>query len=774
MSVFTREPINLNDASTLRKKWLSRLHEKARQDLERRGLDVTFAVAHKWEPLTAHEMFLESGQRKGPVIALTCHDISGNVGPHRRYRLVDKKCIEERNKGKRYSQPRRKGLVVFDYHEPATVSDAFRTVVIVTEGEIKASILCWKLDARVLSVPGVTTPWMKQSKKLRPAIIALFDYCREHKLSIELAYDSDAPGKPEEVMQYLLRFADAAKHAGIVVRIREIKADGKEKIGPDDLIMSKGAKAYLSSPLHTLDSDTVKKWRAAVAAIHAIPDVHLIGGHFDAYVGQCEALLSDTLYVRGGELVRIGVWAEQSEKPPLGPTIARSDEQPVIIPATQEYIKRKLNAIASFIKYTKDGESYEINCPDEIPRNIYGHGSWRLRPLAAIASAPFIRSDYTVCANDGYDARSGIYLLKSGEFPTIPKRPTKRDAERALATLMKPFDEFPYNGEESRAAFACHVLTCVARVTLPTSPIFFYTAPLAATGKTLLFQCPSLIATGTVPALHTYQSDEQELRKTITASLLAGDSSLLVDNVPNGRRIKSATLCTFATAPEWSDRILGVSKTPTLPNRCTMTLTGNNITPSSDLARRSLVCRLDVNSETARGRTFTIKDLIGYIHENRGELLAAALIIMRAYIFAERPEVDALPLESFVKWSQLVRDPLMWLGMADAVKSQASETDDENDSIGEAFDKLYAAFSDKTFVSRSITGNVTGNNVVRDALQAAGCFDPMEARSVGNWLGSNRDKNANGKKLSHAGDSKKGIRWQIKLVKTKKTKNREK
>lgn len=235
--------------------------------------------------------------------------------------------------------------------------------------------------------------------------------------------------------------------------------------------------------------------------------------------------------------------------------------------------------------------------------------------------------------------------------------------------------------------------------------------------------------------------------------------------------MRAPGLCAFVTSPTYSDRILGASETRKVPNRCTIVLTGNNITPTGDLSRRSLVCRLDANAETARGRTFRIRDLRGHVRSERAQLIVDALTIARAYAFAGRPDV-AHPLESFEQWSRLVRDPLVWLGMADAVASQETETDDEVAPLQTAFAAIAAATQaqEGTFTAAQLAATLAfappgQTSALRDALINAGCSEPGDATKLGYWLRGNKDRVASGMKLISDKQAQRGVAsWQLRGV----------
>jgi len=485
------------------------------------------------------------------------------------------------------------------------------------------------------------------------------------------------------------------------------------------------------------------------------PVILLRSGHFDRYTVQAEQLLADAIYVHGHGLVRIGRAAEISNDAQLDAAgTKREAAQAVCIPASAGWLRRELMKRAQFWKYDKRaGEWERKDCPKEIAENIGDQQAWgTFRPLIALSPVPVLRTDMTLWTEPGYDPLTGVYHQPTLDMPPIPSVPTRDDALRALARLLEPFDQFPYISPESLAVFTAHIITAVLRPSFDTSPVFAYTSPMAATGKTLLASMANTIAHGVVPANSPY-SDGEELRKVMFSSLLAGDAALTLDNVPNGQKVRAPGLCAFVTSPTYSDRILGASETRKIPNRCTIVLTGNNITPTGDLSRRSLVCRLDANAESARGRKFRIRDLRGHVRQHRAQLIVDALTIARAYAFAGRPEV-AHPLESFEQWSRLVRDPLVWLGMADAVASQETETDDEVTPLQGAFVAIAAATQAQgwTFTATQLAAMLAfappGQAApLRDALINAGCSEPGDAMKLGYWLRGQKDRVASGMKL---------------------------
>lgn len=496
--------------------------------------------------------------------------------------------------------------------------------------------------------------------------------------------------------------------------------------------------------------------------------IQLEAGKLHLYADAAERLLRPDVYVRGQQLVRLGTAPELGRD--LQKLIKRPSGQRVIISVNGEYLRRHLSARAEFQKFSVREDKWRaVDCPGDLCRNILLAGDWKhFRPLNGIATAPFLRSDLTVCDSPGYDAASGVYYAPTAEFPPVPARPTKDDALAALARLRAPFREFPF-AEGSEAAFLAHVLALIARHAIDTMPVFAYTAPIVASGKTLLASMASRIANGVEPGVRPYTDDGEEMRKVLLSALIAGDNTLLLDNVPNGTKVRSPVLCGFTTAALYSDRILGASETVTLPNRCGVLLTGNNITPAGDLARRCLVVRLDVNAETARGRQFAISDLKSHVEAHRAELLVDALTVLLAYAQTEYAAGIPKPLESFEQFSRIARDPLVWLDVGDAVETQQLETEDEVAPLRDAFQKLseWPDFADgKTFAARNIAATCEGiaGSDLRAAIEAAGCSDASSAVKVGYWLRECRDRVAGRSKLIQAGSHAGSARWRFRQV----------
>jgi hypothetical protein len=116
----------------------------------------------------------------------------------------------------------------------------------------------------------------------------------------------------------------------------------------------------------------------------------------------------------------------------------------------------------------------------------------------------------------------------------------------------------------------------------------------------------------------------------------------------------------------------------------TFFMTGNNLKIIGDMIRRTIRMQIDPEGLHPMDRKFKIDPVEAYILEHRVELLSAALTILVAFFNAGCPVPKGVSaLASFERWSELIRNMLLWLGMEDVKEciSQGYEADDESMEI---------------------------------------------------------------------------------------------
>src|SRR5262249_56708928 len=155
-------------------------------------------------------------------------------------------------------------------------------------------------------------------------------------------------------------------------------------------------------------------------------------------------------------------------------------------------------------------------------------------------------------------------------------------------------------------------------------------------GAGLLADVIALVLTGRRFAAMAYTPDKEELRKRVATLAAEGERLVLLDNLAGvvGNDVLDAAL----TADRWKDRLLGGNRVYDGPLHITWYGTGNNVQLVGDTPRR--VCRVCLESRLERPEErsdVTYPDLRRHVVARRGELLSAALTVLRAWHAAGRP-----------------------------------------------------------------------------------------------------------------------------------------
>jgi Domain of unknown function (DUF3854) len=359
--------------------------------------------------------------------------------------------------------------------------------------------------------------------------------------------------------------------------------------------------------------------------------------------------------------------------------------------------------IARFVKFNKDGVPRSADCPTRLSQTYLGRtGEWKLPVLAGTVSAPIMRPDGSILTRPGYDEATRLFFVGDADWPQIPDRPTKADAQAALQVLLEPFAQFPFASDADRSVHLAAILTAIQRRLLPACPLFAYSAPVMRSGKSLLARCVAIIATGHSAPATIVSREREEWRKVLGAILGEGHAIINFDNVAHV--LESPELSAAITEDPVSIRKLGETHNLVLPTNVTFTATGNNLAFQGDLTSRVLMCRIDAEVEKPETRAFKISDLPGHVTSNRRKLVAAALAILRAHHVAERPTHDLPAWGGFDAWTSAIREPLAWLGRADPFTTRdfVAAEDPEAESAATLLVELAKRFSGDPFTAKKI------------------------------------------------------------------------
>lgn len=468
--------------------------------------------------------------------------------------------------------------------------------------------------------------------------------------------------------------------------------------------------------------------RADVPPALPLPVIRIEAGNLIAAVDHAEAALlrAGALVFRRGELIVQPVLADVQAAGGVSVTTQR------LRPLTAAALTEELSRVAVFEKPAKENEWRRIDCPQSLALALLARPNSRLRPILNIISAPTMRRDASILSAPGYDASTMLFLEPRGVvFPEIPEFPTRDDAKAALAVLEEVISTFPFVSPEDRSTAVSAIVSALLRPTLRKVPLHAFTAPSAGTGKSLLADVVSIIATGAPCPVQAQGATKEEADKRIGTALMSGDAIVCIDNcsMPLG----GDKLCQGLTQDVVTTRLLGHAKNIDSPAGCFFMATGNNLRILADLTRRTLLCALDANHENPELRKFD-RDASEYAKTKRGECVVAALTITRAYKLAGSPKFEGKKhaLGSFNQWSSTVRDALMWAGAADpcATQARARDSDPEREQRAGLLRSWKAAVSTKAVTLKELTEFALSDQKTADELKQALMAIAGEAQSI--------------------------------------------
>lgn len=350
-------------------------------------------------------------------------------------------------------------------------------------------------------------------------------------------------------------------------------------------------------------------------------------------------------------------------------------------------------------------------------------GNWpKAMKLRAFTQHPTLRDDGSLLMDPGYDRKSGLFLTNALPVQVNLKARLK-EAQRALKVLMFPFHEFKWiDGPVSFAALMAALFTVGIRHLFDEGvPLFAVDAPRQGSGKTKLVKSIANLWFGRPMATTPYSNDHEEMKKHLAAMLMNGDRLILFDNVHPTVRINDPTLNALLTSGRVTFRELGSQRMIEFDSAATFFVTGNSLKIIGDMIRRTIRIQIDPEGLHPIDRKFKIDPLETYILDHRMELLSAALTILVAYHNCGCPKVSGqITIASFEKWSEKIRNMLLWLDLDDVKESisQGYEQDDESMEIEHLLQLLYniSELYGDGLTSAMILPMVENDKALRDAM----------------------------------------------------------
>jgi hypothetical protein len=112
------------------------------------------------------------------------------------------------------------------------------------------------------------------------------------------------------------------------------------------------------------------------------------------------------------------------------------------------------------------------------------------------------------------------------------------------------------------------------------------------------------------------------------------------DNEKEGGVFACPIIASVLTSNSIKGRVLGQSRNITAKNRLLICATGNHLSFSTEICRRTLLIEIDHQSN----RVWGVQHLRKYVKQNQPELLRSALIVLKYGL--SNPPGDTPPLDS--------------------------------------------------------------------------------------------------------------------------------
>ncbi len=496
----------------------------------------------------------------------------------------------------------------------------------------------------------------------------------------------------------------------------------------------------------------------AAARMKAV--IRLVAGEIHRIVdaGEQELALTGRYYQRGGLIVTVVT------DPGTRETRIQEVNAPTLV--------RALAGAATWERYDLRSSGWtRTDPPARHAAVLFDSSSYAHLPsLKGLARQPYLRPDGSLATQPGFDSATGLYGVFDAREFDVPENPTIDEAQAALMVLTDLLSEFRFATPSARTAALAAMLTAAIRASLELAPMFHVRAHVSGSGKSYLSELITAFATPQRGTPTAFPADDEECRKLLLADLLRGPAVIEFDNL-TGDLIPHKSLCSALTSEFMSGRILGVSKTATVNTRTLFLSSGNNVGPVRDMARRCITIDLDPGCEVPASRTFARPDLVREVLRDRGRYVSAALTLVRAWIGAGRPTFPCKVLGSFGDWSELCRQPLLWLGLPDPCDSvfEALNEDPDRETLGRLLTAWDALFGNRpTMLRDALTRRsdlVDDEIELREVLHdIAGERGDINRRRLGWWMKRHVGQLVNGLRLGKSPGNGSAERWRVESV----------
>lgn len=350
---------------------------------------------------------------------------------------------------------------------------------------------------------------------------------------------------------------------------------------------------------------------------------------------------------------------------------------------------------------------------------------------------PVIRTNGTLeLLPEGYDAESKTLTLPAVDYQTDM---TTAKAKEVMDDLFSEFTFADADTGRSKAVAIAGMVGLYGKHLLPRltlRPSFIVVANAEGAGKSLLAAVCTTPTLGTMPA-GCKSDDENEIAKQLVTTIREARPLVFIDNLKG--HLSSAALEAFLSAPTFEGRKLGVNEYISGENLATVVITGNGLTVSPDMRRRSLFVELHLEVERAEDKKFKRPLDMPTLLAMRPRILAALWALVQAWDKVGRPQ-PSRSHSAFVSWANVIGGIVEAAGfccpLATATVAVAADPDgdDMRRLVTAMENERKYAFGELVALAKSLDcfTSILGDNELdrRDKRRLAGLFQRYDRRLV--------------------------------------------
>jgi hypothetical protein len=299
---------------------------------------------------------------------------------------------------------------------------------------------------------------------------------------------------------------------------------------------------------------------------------------------------------------------------------------------------------------------------------------------------PVMRTDGSIeLLPPGYDPASRVFTAPNIECEECIM------LDQARAVIDDALSEFPFQDLRSKSVAIAAMLSVFCNNLFPPGlqrPAFIFIANCEGTGKTLLAKLILSPVHG-ISEVKSCPDNSAELRKELFASAIVRRAYIFLDNLKG--HLNSGHLEAFLTASKFNGRLFFTNSEASPDLACHVFITGNALTVSSDMRRRSLFVELFCEYERPEDRPIKhYLDDTGLL-ALRSQLLSACWAFLRHWDAHGRPR----PLQShnsFRAWADTIAGMVEAAGYPSPLAEPhlANAGDRELDDMRALVDEMHA------------------------------------------------------------------------------------